>query len=67
MKHANAENTVIATVLAARISVRRLRDTASSATRIRLYCRKEMMNVHACVTNITPQGTKTVSDIRKRK
>ena len=38
VKHANAENTMIATVLAARISVTRLCDTASSITRMRRYC-----------------------------
>lgn len=67
VKHANAENTMTATVLAARISVRRLCDTASSMARIRQYCLMEMVKIHACVKSITPLGTKTVNDIRAMK
>ena len=66
-KHANAENTAIATVLAARISVTRLRDTASSRVLIRLYCLMEMMKIHACEINIIPLGKNTDSDIRTKK
>ena len=66
-KHANAENTAIATVLAARISVRRVCEKASSRVLIRLYCLKEIMKIHACEISIIPLGTKTVIDIRVRK
>ena len=66
-KHANAENTVIATVFAARISVKRLCDTASSRVLMRLYCLMEIVKIHACETSIMPLGKKTASDIKTRK
>ena len=67
VKHANAENTIIATVLAARISLRRFRPMASCTTRIRLFCSVEILKIHACVTSIIPLGTKTASDIKNKK
>ena len=57
-KQANAENTMTATVLAARNSVTCLREKASSSVLIRLYCLKEIMKIHACETSMIPLGTK---------
>ena len=67
VKHASAENTVTATVLAARISLDRRFDTASSSTRILRNWLREMVKIHACVKSIIPLGKRTVNDIKKRK
>ena len=66
-KQANAENTMTATVLAARISVTRLCEKASSSVLICLYCLKEIMKIHACEISMIPLGSKTLTVMRVKK